>query len=298
MSGPTSGRRERGGRVGRGGRVLGLCILLASEAAVAGPSPAAPHRSDTRCDACHTTGSWSQVSFDHARTGFLLNGAHTKAACASCHGADLAKPLGRTCASCHTDAHTGEFGTRCASCHEESNWRPLFDADAHRRTNFPLTGRHALLPCQECHLDRRDRVFTRATIDCVGCHRPAYDRTGGTSIAHAKAGFSTTCRDCHLPWTWTQARFPQHDSCFQISRGKHAGIRCASCHLPSVPAVFTGNCSSNNAACSRCHSPASTDPIHVNVAGYERSKTPDRKCYECHSFIVPGAVHAPRGVRR
>ena len=266
--------------------LLSVCALVLGGAVRADPAPAAsPPRTDTTCATCHGTATWSKVSFDHARTGFGLSGAHAKVACSSCHGSDLSKALGRTCSACHTDAHTGEFGSRCASCHEETNWKPLFDVDAHRRTNFPLTGRHALIACQECHLDRRDRVFTRAALDCVGCHRPAYDRTGGASIAHAQAGFSTTCRDCHVPWAWTPARFAQHERCFQISRGKHAGIRCQSCHIPSIPTVIAGTCATNTAACTRCHDAASTDPRHRGVEGYQWK---DLKCYSCHNFIVGG----------
>ena len=269
--------------------LLCAAMLLAAQARAdtAAARPArGPPRTDTSCATCHTTGNWSKVSFDHARTGFLLNGAHAKVACSSCHGSDLSRSLGRTCAACHADAHGGEFGTRCSSCHEEQNWKPLFDVDAHRRTNFPLTGRHALLPCQECHLDRRDRVFTRATVDCVGCHRPAYDRTGGASIGHAQAGFSTSCRDCHQPWAWTLARFPQHEGCFQISSGKHAGIRCQSCHVSAIPTRITGTCSTGSAACTHCHDAGSTGPVHKGIDGYQWT---DAKCYSCHKFVIEGA---------
>ncbi|MBS2026081.1 MAG: cytochrome C [Deltaproteobacteria bacterium] len=265
-----------------------LCVLLASACVVTAAradwsagAPEAPHgKTGTACSACHLTSSWTQVKFDHERTGFALHGAHQKLQCASCHGGDLARKLPVSCAGCHADTHTGEFGTRCASCHEETSWRPLFDVDAHRRTNFPLTGRHALMPCQECHLDRRDRSFTRAALDCAGCHRADYDRTGALTIDHAAAGFGTNCRQCHVPWSWKDARFAAHETCFQIASGKHAGIRCRDCHT-SLPTTTSASCDTGTASCQRCHTCGQVTPRHRDVSGFQCQ---DAKCYQCHRF--------------
>ena len=244
-----------------------------------------PHGGDTRCAACHSTESWMKVTFDHQPTGFPLRGRHAVAQCSSCHASsDFQAPLPRNCAACHQDVHTSEFGTRCASCHDEESWRSRFDANAHRRTNFPLTGRHATIPCESCHLDQRDRGFTRATVDCIACHQTDYARTRATSIDHAAAGFSTRCRDCHNAWTFKGARFPAHSNCFQLAPGPHAGIACLDCHTSLRSVVATGTCSTNTASCTRCHAGPKTQAQHRQVAGFQYS---DRRCYECHQFATP-----------
>src|SRR5512144_1406317 len=110
------------------------------------PTPPSLHAgADARCERCHSTESWQDVAFAHERTGFPLKGQHRRVGCQACHGTDTSRSLGRECGACHRDPHRGTLGTRCATCHVEESWRSRFDADAHRRTGFPLTGRHAFI---------------------------------------------------------------------------------------------------------------------------------------------------------
>ena len=254
----------------------------------------APHAGDTRCAACHTPEGWQRVRFDHTRTGFPLAGVHREATCKACHAGDFAKAQPTACIGCHEDAHAGERGGRCAACHDEKSWAPLFTADAHRRTNFPLTGRHALIPCLECHQETRDRAFTRSTKDCIGCHAADYARTAGTSIDHAAAGFPQTCRTCHEGWRWRSARLPQHDRCFQVGAGPHAGISCLDCHTALRAATTDGSCATNTASCQRCHACDKVTPKHAQVGGFQCK---DRKCYECHRFTFETPGLRPRLTR-
>ncbi len=280
---------------------VGLALAGPVGLALAGPGgtpprnrpdlrPALPHEDDTHCERCHTTDGWTEVAFAHERTGFPLRGAHAKAGCKACHTSDFTRALGRDCLSCHRDAHQGRLGARCASCHEETSWRTRFDADAHRRGNFPLTGRHAFMPCEECHGDRRDRGFSRPTPACIDCHRRDWERTAATAVDHRAAGFSTECRSCHEGWRFTGATFPQHEACFQIGSGKHAGIRCLSCHTSVSGLASTGACSSGTASCTRCHSCGS----HPSEPGFACA---ERKCYECHRF-ANAAAPLRAGARR
>jgi Cytochrome c7 and related cytochrome c len=292
------------------GLILGMAALAAAGAAFAGqtvlaqrsPPPPLPlpaqmrmqGTGDTRCSACHSTADWKKVTFDHDRTGFPLRGRHASTNCSSCHGSstDFREPVPTTCAACHQDVHRGEFGTRCASCHDEQNWRSRFNADTHRRTNFPLNGRHALLPCEECHLNQRDRQFTRATVECVFCHQSDYLRAGTISIDHVAAGFGTNCRECHNPWTFRAGRFASHDLCFQLSAGPHAGIACLNCHTSLIGFMVTGACATNTASCTRCHFCPTMQQRHQQVSGFQCK---DRKCYECHQFTPATGV---RSIRR
>jgi len=258
---------------------------------LAPPLPARPmgggHASDTRCELCHTEGGWGSAAFPHDRTGFPLTGRHQQAGCRECHVQSLSAAIPRACGGCHRDAHAGEFGARCEGCHQTESWATTFTADAHRRTNFPLVGAHALVPCQECHADARARTFTRATTPCAGCHLKDYQRTGLTGLDHQAVGFSTDCRQCHGPYRFREATFPGHDTCFQQSRGPHAGIPCLSCHSSLAAVTATGTCSTGTAACSSCHTHdcAVTDRQHAGVPGYQCK---DQKCYSCHRFAAGG----------
>jgi hypothetical protein len=189
-------------------------------------------------------------------------------------------PVADTCAGCHRDRHRGEFGATCEGCHDSESWRPFFNADAHRRTGFPLVGQHALIPCQQCHGEMRDRTFTRAPSGCVSCHRADYDRTSFTSINHSASGLSLDCQSCHATWRFWPARLDSHRSCFPLS-GPHSGIRCLSCHTSLSSATITGACSTGTASCTSCHthSCARSDSEHRKVMGYQCA---DTKCYECH----------------
>ena len=237
----------------------------------------------TRCGLCHTADSWKGARFNHQKTGFKLQGAHAQVSCRDCHAQGFEEAPPRTCKGCHRDPHTGALGQRCVACHEETSWRTSFSADAHQRTNFPLSGRHAAIPCQECHFDQRDRAFSRATVTCVTCHQKDYDRAALTSLDHAAMGFSTDCKACHSPARWRLARFAGHDRCFSLSGGHHASIRCLDCHTSLRGVGGAGACSTNTAACTNCHthSCARTDGRHAGVPGYQCK---DRKCYECHRF--------------
>jgi hypothetical protein len=237
-----------------------------------------------RCDLCHRTQGWDEVAFPHERTGFPLNGMHRRVTCRACHTANYQKHVSVQCAGCHRDPHAAEFGKRCEGCHEEESWRSRFDVSAHRATNFPLAGRHALIPCVECHPNARDRGFARAATQCLSCHQGDYDRAGTLSVDHAKNGFTTECRACHNSMRWKPARYPSHDRCFRIGTGPHAGIRCEGCHTTIPQPSSLSSCTSNNAACTSCHThdKSRTDAVHAQrgVAGYSYQ---DRKCYECHT---------------
>jgi len=296
------------------GAFRGFAPLPAAQAAGKGASPAGapdlsvrgaragaavPASAETACAACHTTASWQAQGFDHARTGFPLEGAHQRASCGGCHVDRTFKaPVPRACAACHADAHAGRLGGRCERCHEAASWASTrFDADAHRRSNFPLTGKHAFTACDSCHANRRDLGFSRATKECLGCHQDDLTRAaaGAAIVDHGVPNFPTTCQSCHSTWGFSPAGLDGHETCFEISRGPHAGVKCKDCHS-SFPAVdvtqkpFT--CLTDTANCVRCHSCQEHEP----VSGFACT---NRKCYECHRFSTGGDFRAlQKGARR
>lgn len=248
---------------------------------VLSPPRTDPHAQKTRCEECHSPEGWERAAFPHERTGFPLRGAHERTECKACHVQDVSFPVSRTCGGCHRDVHRSDFGQRCEGCHTEDTWRALFSVDAHRRTNFPLVGRHASLPCTECHAELRNARFVRTTVDCKGCHSVDLARASLAGVNHAALGFPDTCRDCHGAFTFKGAQFSGHDRCFQIAGGPHAAVGCLQCHS-SLPAVAAAaSCNTQTAACAGCHEHlcAREDVRHRKVAGYQCK---DQKCYACH----------------
>jgi hypothetical protein len=175
----------------------------------AAPAPH-PGAGDTRCAACHVEDGWKSVRFAHERTGFPLEGRHVAVGCRACHPSGFAQPVKGACAACHRDPHAGQLGLRCGGCHDAASWVGRFSAEAHRRTRFPLSGRHALIPCEECHANERERGFARSTVDCRACHAADEARAAAVSVDHAAAGFGPRCQDCHAGWTFRAAVYPAH----------------------------------------------------------------------------------------
>jgi hypothetical protein len=84
------------------------------------------------CESCHNARAWALWSFDHDKTEYRLDGAHTTVACKSCHSkpAPSGKAIaavGKTCVSCHRrdDVHDGAFGSRCEQCHVTEKWKKV-----------------------------------------------------------------------------------------------------------------------------------------------------------------------------
>jgi len=184
------------------------------------------------CLDCHDGVDRLGSNFDHSIFSFQLTGKHADVACVQCHvnarsTVDFAAaPL--DCYSCHQqdDAHSGRFGTACAACHSPSDWNDAsFD---HNLSNFPLTGAHVNVACENCHAGGQ---FQGLSTACASCHaEPAF---------HAGL-FGTECAACHSTSAWTPAQFNGSHR-FPLNHG--GGATCATCH----PASFT------TYTCYACH---------------------------------------------
>jgi hypothetical protein len=209
-------------------------------------------RFGTDCGACHQTSDWTDVTFDHAATGFPLAGGHAGVSCQACHPGGAFAGTPTTCFGCHAgdDAHGGSLGTNCGSCHRPTQWSDVtFD---HSKTKFPLTGAHASASCAACH---PGGVFKALPITCVSCHtRPSTHTSQFTS-----------CGACHTTRAWLPATFAATHS-FPMKHGGAGGV-CTKCH-PSTWAAWT---------CVRCHSNAAMASVHSGVSGYTSTG-----CVQCH----------------
>jgi hypothetical protein len=145
-------------------------------------------RLGAKCETCHNETGWRQkVTFDHDLTRFPLIGLHAAVSCEACHKNQSFKDTPRACTNCHEDVHhEGRLGTSCDRCHNPNGWI-LWQFDHGKETKFPLTGRHASVPCHNCHSQLHVRVPT-LPMDCYSCH--------SGDDAHQGA-FGRVCSACH-----------------------------------------------------------------------------------------------------
>ncbi|MGE5324573.1 MAG: cytochrome C, partial [Actinomycetota bacterium] len=251
---------------------------------------------DKDCVRCHSEHNgenfqlirWepSREKFDHAKTGYALEGKHASLQCKQCHNAGFIQPplrqlirykdlnksflgLSRSCLSCHKDFHQGQLGRDCQTCHNTNSWKEVTRFD-HSRTRYPLTGRHATVACSKCHispgpgLSPKYRGLNFAT--CSACHADPH-----------KGAFQKSCDSCHTTAGWKQlsaagvsSQFDHDKTKFPL-RGKHRGLDCAACHRSGnfkQPVPF--------ALCSDCHKP---DPH----SGQFARRKDGGKCESCHT---------------
>ncbi len=290
-------------------RGVGRCVralvigMLAAGLAVAQQSP----HGDLKipCQSCHTTDSWamrSDASFDHATTGFALDGQHKTVACASCHKDLKFKGASSRCTTCHTDVHKSQLGSNCLRCHTTRTWTIADMIQKHQTTRFPLTGKHAALACQDCHSGAANNQYVGTPITCIGCHRA--DFTNTSNPGHAGAGFSTNCVQCHSASAMSWNAPFDHNSLtpFPLT-GAHQSVPCASCHqsgsfkstptdcYPCHKSDFTSTTNPNHAAggfptdCTTCHT---TTVWHPSTVTHDNTKFPLTgahravACNDCH----------------
>ncbi|MFN7942612.1 MAG: NAD(P)-binding domain-containing protein [Thermoanaerobaculia bacterium] len=223
----------------------------------------------TACQNCHGSTAWQPASFDHARAGFPLEGAHRTIACTDCHRQGYAGTPA-DCYSCHRDDYNATrepnhlaagYPTTCTACHNTTSWSAAtFD---HTRAGFPLEGAHRALACSQCHA----RGYAGTPAECYACHQS--DFQGARDPNHVQAGFPTSCSSCHSTTAWQPATFDHARSSFPLE-GAHRTIPCADCHRSGY--------SGTPADCYSCHRTDyqnTRDPNHVTT-GFPTT------CQSCH----------------
>lgn len=87
---------------------------------------------------------------------------------------------------------------------------------------FPLLGQHALLGCEQCHVNGQ---FSGTSTSCIACHANV------VPISH----YQGECSACHTPNAWKDIHF---------NHAAAGATNCQSCHNPDKPANhFSGQCS-------------------------------------------------------
>ena len=248
------------------------------------------------CRACHTEHRGrtadivllSRTQFDHHLTDFALDGAHTTLACESCHKKNESwRKAPPTCIGCHKpdDVHKGQFTQSCGECHNSLGWTDAkFD---HDKTDFKLTGAHATITCDACHVGGR---YKQTPKTCNGCHATDDEHRGSRG---------EDCGKCHVTKEWKTAKYDHLKETGYELLGAHDRINCVACHRSGnykdkIPKDCNGchQADDSHAArfgpkCGDCH-----DNDHWQVTDYDhtgRHKFPlvgahaKIDCYACHT---------------
>jgi hypothetical protein len=211
----------------------------------------------TDCAACHNPTNWSDATFDHNLSAFKLEGEHAEVKCDQCHINNVFKGTPQDCYSCHQqdDEHNGEFGTDCAACHTPNDWEgATFD---HNLSNFPLTGEHVNVNCEQCHTNGQ---FKGLDSTCFACHAEPTEHAGE---------FGTDCVACHTTTAWTPATF-NGDHTFPMDHGESGISSCATCH-PAGYKTYT---------CYGCHE---HNESNIRSEHQEEGISNFENCMECHA---------------
>jgi hypothetical protein len=158
----------------------------------------------TECATCHTTNSgWNPATFPIHNSYYVLAGAHTNIACATCHNGNYNNAIPNTCAGCHMNDYNqtnnpnhaaAQFPTDCATCHTQNAWVPsTFDHDGQY---FPIySGNHngEWDLCSDCHPNSSNfAVFTCTT----SCHPQSSMNSQHQGISGYSYN-SEACLSCH-----------------------------------------------------------------------------------------------------
>jgi hypothetical protein len=245
----------------------------------------------TSCVKCHSEHNgeqfalvkWDPEQFDHVKAGFVLDGKHANLSCERCHNAknissaersslSVKDPnhtylgLSKSCTSCHEDKHQGRLGPNCAQCHNNEDWKAATRSFDHSKTRYPLTGEHAKVKCQSCHLSQTDGTLKWVGLrfdGCAACHKDVH-----------QGAFQQTCQTCHNTGSWKRTAFIQefdHSKTKFALAGKHLTVTCDICHRGGdfkTPIAHD--------LCADCHKP---DPH----SGQFAKRADGGKCESCHS---------------
>ncbi len=229
----------------------------------------------TDCAACHTTASWAGAKFDHSLTKFPLTGAHASVTCDACHANGQFAGLSTACVSCHLKDYQGTtnpnhvvagFPQDCSICHTTVNWSAS-SFNHSTQTKFALTGAHANVPCNVCHVNN---VFAGLSMACASCHLTDFQKT--TNPNHPAAGFPQDCSLCHTTVDWSGATFNHTTQTKFPLTGAHVDVACNTCHVNNVYAGLSMTCVS----CHLTDFQKTTNPNHVS-GGFSQD------CSICHN---------------
>lgn len=139
---------------------------------------------ENKCESCHQTSNWKNITFNHNSTDFALLGKHKTVNCGNCHYREVNNikvfhfaSLTSDCVQCHIDIHFGQFKSNgaadCLGCHAFNDWKAeRFD---HSKAKFKNDGAHQKLLCSKCHERINENgksyiLYKLKDFRCANCH--------------------------------------------------------------------------------------------------------------------------------
>ena len=179
------------------------------------------------CSSCHDTVLWSDGKFDHAGTGFPLQGPHMLAprptvtgaigpmvnACTDCHtGGNYSAGFPTTdCYGCHQNYYTNaqtygtsvpnhisaNYPTACTSCH--TTWvTTAWTGAAFTHTAFRIP--HNGSSCSDCHINSTNYAIFSCINACHTGNSPHTNQANTNARHNGVGGYTynaTICVNCH-----------------------------------------------------------------------------------------------------
>ena len=143
----------------------------------------------------------------------------------------------------------------------------------HSSTGFQLSGGHAQVECQRCHLQG---IFRGTPTQCMQCHSP-----GGRVVSTFKPSnhipTTVNCNSCHRTTNWTPAFFT------------HNGVApgtCSKCHNQTIAAGKPATHIPTTMACDSCHR-----TVGWTGAAFKHIGVAPGTCATCHNGV--GAIGKP-----
>ncbi len=160
----------------------------------------------------------------------------------------------------------GAIKIACQDCHTSTAWRPtrLEPAfDHNTQTEYPLTGTHAVTPCQGCHLELRLDLPKLDGDPCGLCHVDIH-----------QGRFIESCDTCHGMESFEEVNgdISHNQTAFPLT-GAHRDIACQSCHFEETLGGYTPL----DSDCFSCHNGA-----FEQAPGHAERNFPF-ECEQCHT---------------
>ncbi len=242
-----------------------------------------PHHGEfgMNCKSCHNESSFTDIKtssdFNHALTGFKLEGKHSTLDCKKCHD-DRKGTKGNykefetlnqiTCMDCHNDVHENKFGTNCRDCHsvQSFNINKKLTAFDHTLTGYALQGKHRDVDCRKCH--NTPKMTDPLPHDlCASCHKDYHE-------GEFKDIKNRDCSACHTDTGFMESTFSfeQHEETNFLLEGAHLATACNACHFKNEKWKFK----TIGKICVDCHN-------NVHQGAISEKFIPENDCKKCHN---------------
>ncbi len=235
-----------------GGWVVAIPLLFASASrAQISPGPLSKaHFSlsgTTQCNSCHRFGASTPT--------FKCLDCHKEVAEALDHRhgyhfrLQMQNPNGKDCVRCHLE-HNGENFNLI-------HWEPSEKRFDHRLTGYALEGKHAAVPCEQCHTSANMLPALKGLITYKDPAKSFFGQSPNCTPCHAdphKVQLGNECAQCHNVESWKSAKEFDHSKTRYPLTGLHSKVACEGCHKPDTPGGPARYRGIEFDTCASCHS--------------------------------------------